>query len=143
MQLTAEEIDSLPHLDLKISSARRIDLESRWDKILAPFFEKATCHSKLTPSLKENWEQNYIVEGELPDNLQVYVGRKREPAVLLERLEQKERASGMAGCSLALVARYKNSFDYLFAVLEVLAESLYRFILSYRAVLPTFSISAV
>jgi hypothetical protein len=122
VQLTAEEIDRLPHLDLKISSARRTNLESRWDKILAPFFKKITCHSKLAGSLKQNWQKNYIVEGELPDNLQIYVGRKREPAVLLERLEQEERASGMAGCSLALVAIYKNTFGYLLAVLEVLAE---------------------
>jgi len=68
MQITANEIDRLPHLDLKISSARRVDLESRWDKVLAPFFEKMTCHSKLAPSLKANWERNYIVEGE-PANL--------------------------------------------------------------------------
>jgi hypothetical protein len=122
MQITAEEIDRLPHLDLKIASARRINLESRWDKVLAPFFEKITCHSKLAPSLKENWERNYIVEGELPDNLQVYVGRKREPSVILERLEQEERASGMAGCSLALVADYKNTFNYLLSVLAVLAD---------------------
>jgi len=122
MQITAKEIDRLPYLDLKISSARRIDLESRWDKVLAPFFEKMTCHSKLAPSLKANWERNYIVEGELPDNLQIYVGRKRESSVLLERLEQEERASGMAGCSLALVAGYKNTFDYLLSVLGVLAD---------------------
>jgi hypothetical protein len=122
MQLSAEEIDRLPRLDLKISSTRLTDLESRWDKVLAPFFDKITCHSKLSPSLKQNWEQNYIVEGELPDNLQIYVGRKREPVLLLEQLEQQERASGMAGCSLALVAGYKNTFDYLLAVLEVLAE---------------------
>ncbi|MGD9337830.1 MAG: hypothetical protein PVF76_10950, partial [Syntrophobacterales bacterium] len=122
LQLTSEEIDHLPRLDLKISGGGRVDLESRWNKVLTPFFEKVTCHSKLAPSLKENWERNYIVEGQLPDNLQIYVGRKRKPAVRLERLEQQERASGMAGCSLALVADYKNTFDYLLAVLDVLAE---------------------
>jgi len=121
-QLTAEEIDRLPRLDLKISSAKPIALESRWDRVLNPFFVKITCHSKLAPSLQKNWERNYIVEGELPDNLQVYVGRKREPSLRLERLEQEERASGMAGCSLALVADYKNTFDYVLSVLQVLAE---------------------
>jgi hypothetical protein len=121
-QIAAAEIDRLPHLDLRIASARRGDLERRWDKVLAPFFEKNTCHSKLAPSLKENWERNYIVEGELPDNLQIYVGVKRVPSVLLEQLEQEERTSGMAGCSLALVARYKNTFGYLLSVLSVLEE---------------------
>ncbi len=122
MQLAVEEIDRLPRLDLKISSGKTVDLETRWDRVLSPFFEKITCHSKLAPSLKKNWEKNYIVEGELPDNLQTYVGRKREPAVRLERLEQEERASGMAGCSLALVASYKNTFHYVLSVLEVLAN---------------------
>ncbi len=122
MQLTLEEIDRLARLDLKISSAKPVDLEARWDRVLSPFFEKITCHSKLAPSLKTNWERNYIVEGELPDNLQVYVGRKRKPSLLLERLEQEERLSGMAGCSLALVADYKNTFDYVFAVLQMLVE---------------------
>ncbi|MDH3852066.1 MAG: hypothetical protein OEV09_13510 [Deltaproteobacteria bacterium] len=122
MQLTVEEIDRLPRLDLKISSAKPVDLEARWDRVLKPFFAKSTCHSKLSPSLKKNWEKNYIVEGELPDNLQIYVGRKRKPSLLLERLQQQERLSGMAGCSLALVADYKNTFDYVFAVLQMLAE---------------------
>ncbi|MEJ2235944.1 MAG: hypothetical protein P8X67_18720 [Syntrophobacterales bacterium] len=122
MQLTVEEIDRLPRLDLKISSAKPVDLEARWDRVLKPFFAKSTCHSKLSPSLEKNWKKNYIVEGELPDNLQIYVGRKREPSLLLERLEQEERLSGMAGCSLALVADYKNTFDYVFAVLQTLAE---------------------
>ena len=122
MQLTAEEIDRLPRLDLKISSAKPVDLEGRWDRVLKPFFLKSTCHSKLSPSLKKNWERNYIVESELPDNLQIYVGRKREPSLLLKQLEQEERLSGMAGCSLALVADYKNTFDYVFAVLQMLEE---------------------
>ncbi|UCG13998.1 MAG: hypothetical protein JSU72_05875, partial [Deltaproteobacteria bacterium] len=122
LHLAPDDLDRLPYLDLKTSSPGRSDLEGRWDRVLTPFFEKITCHSKLAPSLQKNWERNYIVEGELPDNLQIYMGRKRQPPVLLERLEQEERASGMAGCSLALVAGYKNSFDYLFAVLNVLAE---------------------
>ncbi|MGD8995069.1 MAG: hypothetical protein PVH34_07635 [Syntrophobacterales bacterium] len=122
MQLTLEEIDRLPRLDLKISSAKPIDLEARWDRVLKPYFAKTICHSKLSPSLKKNWERNYIVEGELPDNLQIYGGRKREPALLLEQLERQERLSGMAGCSLALVAHYKNTFDYVFAVLQMLED---------------------
>jgi hypothetical protein len=122
LQLSAEEIDRLPRLDLKISSGKTVDLETRWERVLAPYKEKMICYSKLAPSLKKSWEKNYIVEGELPDNLQIYLGRKREPAVRLNLLEQKERVSGMAGCSLALVAGYKNTFDYVFSVLHVLAS---------------------
>jgi len=121
-QLSVEEIDQSPHLDLRISGPGRTDLESQWEKVVSPFFEKITCDSKATPSLTESWQRNYIIETELPDNLQVYVGAKREPPVLMEELEQEERASGMAGCSLALVAAYKNTFDYLLSVLEILGE---------------------
>ncbi|MCG6919320.1 MAG: hypothetical protein LJE89_17460 [Deltaproteobacteria bacterium] len=122
IQLALEEIDRLPRLNLKISSSKLVDLESRWDMVLNPFFEKITAHSKLAQSLRKDWEKNYIVEGDLPDNLQIYLGRKREPAVRLAQLEQEERASGMAGCSLALVAGYKNTFNYVLTVLRVLAE---------------------
>jgi hypothetical protein len=121
-QLTTEEIDRLPHLDLRISHPRRADLERRWERVLSPFFARIVCQSKLSSSLKENWQENYIIEDELPDNLQIYVGRKRRPPVFLEQLEQEERASGMAGCFLALVAGYKNTFTYLLAVLQVLAD---------------------
>jgi len=122
MQLDVAEIDRLPRLNLKISSGKPVDLEARWNMALHPFFEKITSHSKIAESLKKNWEKNYIVEGELPDNLQIYLGRKREPVVQLAHIEQEERASGMAGCSLALVAGYKNTFNYVLAVLRVLAE---------------------
>jgi hypothetical protein len=121
-KLALEDIDHLPRLDLKITGPRRAKLESRWDKVLSPYFESIASLSKLAPSVKEDWERNYIVEGDLPDNLQIYVGQKREPPVRLEQMEKEERASGMAGCSLALVAAYKNSFEYLFAVLDVLTE---------------------
>jgi hypothetical protein len=122
MQLAPEEIDRLPRLNIKISSSKPVDLESRWEMVLNPFFEKITSHSKIAKSLKKDWEKNYIVEGELPDNLQIYLGRKREPAVRLAQLEQEERVSGMAGCSLALVAGYKNTFNYVLTVLRGLAE---------------------
>lgn len=122
LQLNAEEIDELPHLDLRISRPGPVNLESRWERVLGPFFERITCHSKLAPSLKKSWGRNYIIESELPDNLQIYVGRRRQPPVRLEQLEQQERASGMAGCSLSLVASYKNSFDYLLAVIDLLND---------------------
>jgi len=122
MQLALEEIDRLPRLNLKISSGKTVDLEARWNVVLDPLFEKITSHSKIAQSLKKTWEKNYIVEGDLPDNLQIYLGRKREPAVRLAQLEQEERASGMAGCSLALVAGYKNTFNYVLTVLRGLAE---------------------
>jgi hypothetical protein len=122
MELTLGEIDRLPRLNLKISRGKPVDLEARWNMVLSPFFEKTTSHSKIAQSLKRDWEKNYIVEGDLPDNLQIYLGRKREPAVRLTQLEQDERASGMAGCSLALVAGYKNTFNYVLSVLRVLAE---------------------
>jgi hypothetical protein len=122
MELAPEDIDRLPRLNMKISSSKPVDLESRWDMVLNHFFEKITSHSKIAPSLKKDWEKNYILEGELPDNLQIYLGRKREPAVRLLQLEQDERATGMAGCSLALVAGYKNTFHYVLAVLASLVE---------------------
>ena len=122
MELDIEEVDRLPRLNLKISSAKPVDLEARWDMVLNYYFEKITSVSKIAESLKKDWEKNYIVEGELPDNLQIYLGRKREPVVRLAQIEQEERASGMAGCSLALVAGYKNTFGYVLAVLRVLAE---------------------
>jgi len=122
MQLELKEIDRLPRLNLKISRGKPVDLETRWNMVLNPFFEKITSRSKIAQSLKKDWEKNYVVEGALPDNLQIYLGRKRDPAVRLEQLEQEERASGMAGCSLALVAGYKNTFNYVLTVLRVLAE---------------------
>ena len=122
MQIDVKEIDRLPRLNLKISRGKPVDLEARWDMVLNPFFEKITSRSKIAQSLKKDWEKNYIVEGALPDNLQIYLGRKRDPALQLEQLEQEERASGMAGCSLALVAGYKNTFKYVLTVLRVLAE---------------------
>ena len=44
MQLTVDEIDRLPRLDLKISSAKPVDLEARCDRVLKTFFAKRTCN---------------------------------------------------------------------------------------------------
>ncbi|MBW1982138.1 MAG: hypothetical protein JRJ12_13055 [Deltaproteobacteria bacterium] len=119
-QLTLSEIDAMPHLDLKVSRVADTDGESRWQKVAGPYFTTLACYSKLTASVRENWQEKYIIEDDFPENIVVYFGRKREASIRLQQLEQQERAKGMAGCSLKLLAEYRDTFTYLLAVLEVL-----------------------
>ncbi len=118
--LTIDEINRLRRFNLRLPQSQVTTPEKLWKTIFSPFFSIIQLRSKSPKQHTEYWESRLEVDEALPDSLLVFVGRPRPPEIDVSALEEDVRHSGMAGCSLPLVAAYRNSFQYVLTVLNVL-----------------------
>jgi len=121
-EFTIDDINRLPHLNFKLPRNLINDPEKQWQRIFEPYYQTRVLKRKTPRHHHQYWKDRLEVDRELPESLFVYVGFKRKPAVDLAQLEQDIRTSGMQGCSLSLVAEYRNSFRYVLDVLRILEQ---------------------
>lgn len=121
-ELSLKDIDNLPHLNLRLPQAFIKDPEKKWRRVIEPFFHVECGARDTTKPSHRHWQDRVQLKCQLPESLTVLIARPRQPQVSLESLEEELRASGMQGCSLQLVAAYRNTFRYVLAVLSNLAH---------------------
>jgi len=120
--LSVEEINSLPYLNQRLHRTHMKDPEKQWKLLLGPYFATRYLRRKSPKDPHPHWNERLDLEGELPESLLVFVGERRQPGVTLQDLEGDLHRSGMQGCSLPLVAEYRNSFQYVLDVLRILTQ---------------------
>ncbi len=122
--LSMEEIENLPYLNAKINETILFQSEETWDEIALPFFTQITRKQILPEYLKEYLDKNVVSSIDLPGTVFLFLGEKKVPPVRIRELKNDVESSGLAGCKLELVARYKNTFSYLLNVLDRVEEIL-------------------
>jgi hypothetical protein len=120
--LSVEEINLLPYLDQHLHRTHTKDPEKQWKLLLGPYFATRYLRRKSPKDPHPRWDERLDLEGELSESLLVFVGERRQPGVTLPDLESDLHRSGMQGCSLPLVAEYRNSFQYVLDVLRILTQ---------------------
>lgn len=120
--LSVEEIDQLPRLNLCLPQTFVKNLEKQWKWIFEPYFTTSQLVKKSPRQHQEYWQERLEIGRALPENLYVFVGQPRQPEVTQASLEDALKTSGMQGCTLDLVAKYRDSFDYVLEVLKILAK---------------------
>lgn len=121
-QLSIEEINALPRLNLNLPQSYMKNPEKSWKCAFEPYFTTLQLRRKSPRHHNQYWADRLEVDRELPESLLVFAGRRRQPLVTLADLEEEVKTSGMQGCSLPLVAQYRNSFRYVLDVLKVVAQ---------------------
>jgi hypothetical protein len=121
-ELCIDEIDDLPHLDLRLPQGYTGSPEKHCKGILQPYFETVQLERKSLKHYHKHWEGRLEIDQDLPEYLLLFVGKPRQPAVNLASLEEELKASGLMGCSLSLVAEYRNTFRYVLDVLKILDQ---------------------
>jgi len=120
--LSVEEIDQLPRLNLRLPQTFVKNPEKQWKWIFEPYFTTGQLVKKSSRQHQEYWQARLEIGRALPENLYVFVGQPRQPEVTQASLEDALKTSGMQGCDLDLVAKYRDSFDYVLEVLKILAK---------------------
>ena len=120
--LTIEEINRLPNLNLHLPKGFTRSPERQWKRIFESYFDTSCMMQKVVKRSSPYWEDRLETDCEISDSLFVLVGKPLEPPVSLEGIEEELRASGMQGCSLPLVAEYRNTFRYVLSVLKILVQ---------------------
>lgn len=117
-----QEIDRLEHRDISMPRGSTPQLLGSWRRWFGPFFDQKKLTTALAEMQRRRWLERYRVQGDLPDNLVVYIGHRRRPKVTLAGLEGSLRRQYLAGCARELLAPYKDSFQYVLKVLQVLNQ---------------------
>lgn len=121
-EMSLREISQIPYLDFPLDDGLFYDQEKVWTRILDPFFNKIFLKPCTPDSIKSEWESRFSAGRYTPDYMVVYLGEKKPPQVTLEDLKRETAESKLAGCPLALLAGYRDSFDYVLATLQVLRK---------------------
>ncbi|MGD9503958.1 MAG: hypothetical protein AB7W37_03545 [Syntrophobacteraceae bacterium] len=117
--LTIQEINALSYLNARLPRLRIGRLRKQWEWIFSIYFESIETTCKSPGLQREYWEKRLEMEGEIPESLWLFVGRSRQPSVSASTIEDELRSVGMLGCSLPLVAEYRDSFRYVLDVLKI------------------------
>jgi len=116
------EINQLPYLNLHLPRSYVKNPEKQWEWIFDSYFISKQLKRKSPKHQHKYWQERLEIDRELPESLLVFAGQPRQPDMILSTLEDDIKASGMQGCSLALVAEYRNSFRYVLEVLRILIQ---------------------
>ncbi len=120
--LTIDEINRLPYLNLRMPHAYMKAPEKQWKWIFEPYFAVDSLERKSPSSHHRHWQERLEIDREMPDSLFTFVGKPKKPTVTLSALEDEIKASGMQGCALPLVAEYRKTFRFVLDVLRIIIQ---------------------
>ncbi len=120
--LTIDEINRLPYLNMRVPQAFMKTPEKQWKRIFETYFEVESLERKSPGSHHRHWQERLDIDREMPESLIAFVGKAKRPAVTLAALEEEIKSSGMQGCALPLVAEYRKTFRFVLDVLKIIVR---------------------
>ncbi len=118
--MTIEQVDTLPYLNLHLSDLPFLsDQGNTWARLFSIFFEKMFLRPFLPQSVKDGWEKRFSCIGYSPNYMMTYLGKKKPLNISIDELMQEVTESRLLGCTPALLADYRDSFDYVTKTLQV------------------------
>ncbi|MGE5839785.1 MAG: hypothetical protein ACM34H_07600, partial [Deltaproteobacteria bacterium] len=120
--MTFREINRLPYLDFSLDDGLSYNQEKVWTRILGPFFSKSLLRPLIPDSVRSEWKKRFSTGHYTPDYLLMYLGQKKSLRVTMEDIKREVAESRLAGCPPALLADYRDSFDYVLSTLQVLKK---------------------
>ena len=121
-ELNLADIDGLPHLNLKPKSNLFPNQVQFFKKLFDPLFKEHILKPLRLERTTEIMAEGLELSAPLPHTEMLYVGDKRGSQVKLAEVEAAAKRMGLPGCDLAILAEYKDSFDYLLRVLQLLVK---------------------
>ena len=121
-ELTIEEINDLPYLNVPLANKYSSGQEKTWQKLMSTYFEEIFFKAVLPDSVRAEWDKRFEIKGYSPDYFLVCLAQKKEIHKKIKNLKTEASMSELAGCPLPLIAEYRDSFDYLIRTLKVLKE---------------------
>ena len=115
-----EEMDQLPYLDLPLNGQLAYDQERVWPRLLSLYFDEILLKPLLPDFVKAERKKRFSVKGYSLDYMMVYLGQRRPLETTFSELRKDIEETRLAGCSLSLLADYRDSFDFLKRTLSVL-----------------------
>ena len=121
-ELSLDEISALPYLNTPFTDHPFLEnQEKAWPKIFSVFFDEIFLRPAVPEIVKNDWQSRFSWDGYTPDFLMTYLGQKKAINPVIATVENDVASSNLMGCSAALVADYKDSFEYVIRTLRILS----------------------
>ncbi|MFH0845536.1 MAG: hypothetical protein V1930_08655 [Pseudomonadota bacterium] len=121
-KIPLEEMDNLPFLNYPLDDMPIHGQLKSWPKVLSIYFKLIFLRPMIPESIKDEWRKRFTTRGFSPNYMITCLGQKRPLQTTISELREDIMESRLAGCPLALVADYRDSFDYLVQTLDVLSK---------------------
>ena len=118
----AKEIDRLPYENLPLPRGTIAELMKSWRRWLSPFFELTRMSPLLPEAQRRQWLEQFETDHDFAPTLVVCHGQRRKPATSRQTLESSHDIKLLSGCAPSLLADYKDSFEYVLKVVDILEE---------------------
>jgi len=122
-ELSLDEISALPYLNTPFTEHPFLEnQEKAWPKIFSAFFDEIFLEPAVPEIVKKDWLSRISWEGYTPNYLMTYLGQKKSVNPIIAMVKDDVVVSNLMGCSVELVADYKDSFEYVIRTLRILAR---------------------
>ncbi|MBN2123194.1 MAG: hypothetical protein JW821_02775 [Deltaproteobacteria bacterium] len=119
-KMSVQDIDNLAYLNFPLDEGLPYDQAKSWARPLSVYFRKLFLKPVVPESIKKDWKKRFSAGHFVPDYMIAYLGQKRTLDATWADLQRDIVESRIAGSPLALVADYRDSFDYVIRTFEVL-----------------------
>ncbi|MCP4682102.1 MAG: hypothetical protein GY864_07200 [Desulfobacterales bacterium] len=121
--MTLEQIDALPHINFPLSDIPFMsDQEKNWSRLLSIYFDKIILKPLLPQTVEDEWKKRFTCPDYAPNYMISYLGEKKKLETTIPQLLRDVTESRLVGCPPALLADYRNSFEYVIQTLRVLEQ---------------------
>ena len=122
-ELSLEAISALPYLNTPFTDHPFLgNQEKAWPKIFSVFFDEIFLKPAVPEIVRKDWQSRFLWKGYTPDYLMTYLGQKKSVTTIITDVRNEVLSSNLTGCSMALVADYRDSFEYVIRTLRILAR---------------------
>ena len=89
---------------------------------MSPFFDLLRMDTILPDMLRRQWLEQFEIEGDFAPTMVVCHGLRRRPPVNQASVEAIPEIRLLSGCAPSLLADYKDSFEYVLKVVDILEQ---------------------
>ncbi len=118
--MSLEEINRFPYLNFPLDDELAYDQEKVWPRLFSIYFSEILLEPLIPDAVKAEWKGRFSIKGYSPDYMLMYLVQRKPLGATMSQLRKDIEDSRLSGCSLSLLADYKDSFDYLTRTLRVL-----------------------
>ena len=121
-EMTLDEINDLPYLDLPLHSEYDYDQQKVWSRLISIYFDEVFLKLLIPSSIRTGWKKRFRLKNYSPNYMLIYLAKRKPSSPTISLLKSDVTESKLSGCPLPLLADYRDSFDYLLRTLNALKD---------------------
>ena len=121
--LTLRQMNKLRHMNFSLGDRPFTRLQDKvWPRLLSLFFDPIFLKPLVPEAVKNDWDRRFSCPDYDSSYMIIYLGQKKPLNTTSAEITRDVMDSRLAGCPIALLAQYRDSFEYVMRTLRVIAD---------------------